>query len=96
MRMCLQFRMSRRRLLQEFDSEELTYWLGVQRAFDLPDNYYLAATTGMAVFHSQVSNCTAKAGDFAAIYDTPSRMPSPEEVLANFKAHAAFQASKKA
>lgn len=95
MRMCLHFRMSRKKLLQEFDSEELTYWLGAQKAFDIPDGYFLAATNGMAVFHSQVPNSRAKASDFAGIYDTPSRMPTPEEVLANFKAHASLQIKKK-
>lgn len=91
MRLALAMGMPVRRLLEEHTSAELSEWLAFDHAFNLPDGFYQAATTSMAVVRS-MSGADVGPGDFAPIFLPPERadvgIQSADEGLAALRAFA--------
>lgn len=76
--------MSKRRLLEEFNSNDLSELLAFDRLYTLPDEHYTASTVSLTVAKSMGSS-KLKLEDFAPIYKAPKRRPTAEEVLAIFR-----------
>lgn len=75
-----------RELHESMDSAEISEWLAFDRAYNLPDAHYLAATIGQAIFRSWSGKAPALEY-FAPILKGPDddREQTPEEAMALFR-----------
>lgn len=88
MRLALALGKTVRQLLAEMDSAELSEWLAFNSEYNLPDGFFVAATTSMAVARS-IGGSKVEAGDFAPIFRVPAREQTAEEAIARLRAFSA-------
>jgi hypothetical protein len=86
--------MTVRQLLDSMDSAELSEWLAFDRAYTLPDDYFLAGVLGPAVTAPYAKGEPPGPGDFVPFFRPPSREQSWEDQRAIVHARMAAAGQK--